>query len=530
MHTLCMNTTLLRVNKELIIRSNSSAVDFALLKDGKLIELNKEVDDNKFSVGDIFFAKVRKSVSGLNAAFVNVGHEKDGFLHYHDLGPKLPTLLKFIKQVSTGKTKDYLLKNFRFEEDIEKNGMVADAISSNQQILVQVVKEPISTKGPRISSELSLAGRYMVLVPFSDRISISQKIEDREEKNRLKRLVQSIRPKGFGVIVRTVAKDKKVAELDADLQQLIQRWKNMCARLSKINKYPTKVLSEIDRSSSILRDIFDDSFTGIHVDDKELFGEIGEYIQTIAPKKAGIVKHYTESLPIFEKFGVERQIKTAFGKTVSMQKGAYLVIEHTEALHVIDVNSGNRSNKARNQEETAMEVNMISASEVARQLRLRDMGGIVVVDFIDLGSSENRRILFEHLKTEMSTDRTKHKILPPSKFGLIQITRQRVRPEMNIKTKEPNPNLSGEVEAPIVLLDKINADLNKIVNNAQHQNKKIELHIHPFIAAYLNRGFPSIRTQWLFKHKKRVKIIPRDAYQYLHYRFFDNTQKPIRVQ
>ena len=516
------------MNKELIIRSNSSAVDFALLKDGKLIELNKEIEDNKFSVGDIFFAKVRKSVGGLNAAFVNVGHEKDGFLHYHDLGPKLPSLLKFIKQVSTGKTKDYLLKNFRFENDIEKNGMVSDAIASNQQILVQVVKEPISTKGPRISSELSLAGRYMVLVPFSERISISQKIESKEEKNRLKRLVQSIRPKGFGVIVRTVAKDKKVAELDADLQQLVQRWKNMCSRLSRISKYPTKVLSEIDRSSSILRDIFDDSFTGIYVDDQELYGEISEYLKTIAPKKAKIVKHYKDSLPIFEKFSVERQIKTAFGKTVSMQKGAYLVIEHTEALHVIDVNSGNRSNKSRNQEETAMEVNMISASEIARQLRLRDMGGIIVVDFIDLGSSENRRVLFEHLKKEMSTDRTKHKILPPSKFGLIQITRQRVRPEINIKTKEPNPNLNGEVEAPIVLLDKINADLNKIVNNAQHQKKKIELHIHPFIAAYLNRGFPSIRTQWLFKHKKWVKIIPRDAYNYLHYRFISN-KKSIRV-
>ena len=213
----------------------------------------------------------------------------------------------------------------------------------------------------------------------------------------------------------------------------------MCSRLPKISKYPTKVLSEIDRSSSILRDIFDDSFTGIHVDDQELYGEISEYLKTIAPKKAKIVKHYTDSLPIFEKFSVERQIKTAFGKTVSMQKGAYLVIEHTEALHVIDVNSGNRSNKSRNQEETAMEVNMISASEIARQLRLRDMGGIIVVDFIDLGSSENRRILFEHLKKEMSADRTKHKILPPSKFGLIQITRQRVRPEMNIKNQRAQP-------------------------------------------------------------------------------------------
>jgi ribonuclease G len=516
------------VNKELIIRSNSSAVDFALLKDGKLIELNKEVEDNKFSVGDIFYAKVRKSVSGLNAAFVNVGHEKDGFLHYHDLGPKLPSLLKFIKQISTGKTKDYLLKNFKFEAEIEKTGKVSDILNSNQHILVQVVKEPISTKGPRISSELSLAGRYMVLVPFSDRISISQKIEDREEKNRLKRLVQSIRPKNFGVIIRTVAQDKKVAELDADLQQLLTRWKKMCASLSKINKYPTKVLSEINRSSSILRDIFDDSFTGIHVDDKGLLEEVQDYLETIAPKKKGIVKHYANSLPIFEKYGIERQIKTAFGKTVSMQKGAYLVIEHTEALHVIDVNSGNRSNKAKSQEDTAMEVNMISATEIARQLRLRDMGGIIVVDFIDLASSENRRKLFEHLKEEMSSDRTKHKILPPSKFGLIQITRQRVRPEMNIKTKEPNPNINGEVEAPIVLLDKINADLNKIVKHAKHRKKKIQLHVHPFIAAYLSQGVFSIRTKWRWQHKKWIKIVPRDAYQYLHYRFSDQNNKALR--
>ena len=524
------DTKLIRVNKELIIRSNSSAVDFALLKDGKLIELNKEIEDNKFSVGDIFFAKVRKSIPGLNAAFVNVGHEKDGFLHYHDLGPKLPSLLKFIKQVSTGKTKDYLLKNFKLETDIEKDGMVGDVIKSNQHILVQVVKEPISTKGPRISSELSLAGRYMVLVPFSDRISISQKIEDRDEKNRLKRLVKSIRPKNFGVIVRTVAKDKKVAELDADLQQLLQRWKKMCGSLAKINKFPTKVLSEINRSSSILRDIFDDSFSGIHVDDAQLCDEITEYIDRIAPKKKNIVKHYTNGLPIFEKFGIERQIKTSFGKTVSMQKGAYLVIEHTEALHVIDVNSGNRSNKSRSQEDTAMEVNMISATEIARQLRLRDMGGIIVVDFIDLNSAENRKKLFEHLREEMSQDRTKHKILPPSKFGLIQITRQRVRPEMNIKTKEPNPNQNGEVEAPIVLLDKINADLNKIVNHAQHRNKKIALHLHPFIAAYLCKGFPSIRTQWYFTHKKWIKIVPRDAYQYLNYRFFDEKKrKSIRI-
>ena len=273
------------MNKELIIRSNSSAVDFALLKDGKLIELNKEVENNKFSVGDIYVAKARKSMAGLNAAFVNVGHEKDGFLHYHDLGPRFPSMIKFLKQISTGKQKDYFLKNFRFEEDIPKDGNIESAVKSQQTLLVQVVKEPISTKGPRLSSEISLAGRFMVVMPFSDRVSISQKIEDRAEKSRLKRLVQSIRPKGFGIIIRTVAEGQKVAELDADLQGLLKRWKNLCQQLPRIDKHPTKVLSEINRSSSILRDVFDDSFKGIYTDDPQLHEEVKDYLAAIAPKK-----------------------------------------------------------------------------------------------------------------------------------------------------------------------------------------------------------------------------------------------------
>ena len=515
------------MNKELIIRSHSSAVDFALLKDGKLIELNKEVEDNKFSVGDIFVGKIRKAIPGLNAAFIDVGHEKDGFLHHHDLGPKLPSLIKYIKQISTGKNKDYLLKQFRYENDIEKDGNVGDVLSPKQTVLVQVVKEPISTKGPRLSSEISLAGRYMVLMPFSDRVSISQKIEDRAEKNRLKKLVQSIRPKGFGLIIRTVAEGQKVAALDADIQQLLTRWKDLSAKLKQIDKYPTKVLSEINRSSSILRDIFDDNFTGIHVDDAEMQSEIQDYIESIAPDKKGIVKLYENHLPIFEKFGIERQIKSAFGTTVSMQKGAYLVIEHTEALHVIDVNSGNRSNRSKSQEQTALEVNMISATEIARQLRLRDMGGIIVVDFIDLNTNENRKKLFEHLCNEMSTDRTKHKILPPSRFGLIQITRQRVRPEMNIKTKEPNPNQNGEVEAPIILIEKINAELSKITKNKRNDKEKIHLHLHPFVAAYLLNGFPSQRLKWYFEYKKWINIVPRHAYQYLEFRFLNKERRRL---
>jgi len=510
------------MNKELIVRTDSNAVDFALLKDGKLIELHKEEDNqetgNSFNVGDIFLAKIRKPVAGLNAAFVNIGYEKDAFLHYHDLGPNLPSLVKFIKLVSTGKTKDFSLKSFSFEKEINKNGTITDVLSANQSILVQVVKEPISTKGPRISSEISLAGRYVVLIPFSDRVSISQKIEEKEEKDRLKRLVQSIKPKGFGVIIRTVAEGKKVAELDKDLQNLLSKWVAM-SKLIPVAHQPSKVLGEVNRASSILRDVFNDSFTGIYVDDEELYYQTKEYLQEFAPEKASIVKHYqSKELPLFEKYHIERQIKTSFGRTVSMNKGAYLVIEHTEALHVIDVNSGNRSNKSQNQEETALEVNMIAASEIARQLRLRDMGGIIVVDFIDMQNTDNRKKLYDYLREEMSDDKAKHKILPPSKFGLIQITRQRVRPEVNIKTEETDPNnSSGEIEAPILIIDKIRTDLESIVQN----HKKINLNVHPFVAAYLTKGFPSLRSKWFFEHKKWIKIIPRDAYTFLEYHFFD---------
>ena len=514
------------MNKELIIRSSSNNVDFALLKDGKLVELHKDEDDNNFSVGDVFIAKIRKTVPGLNAAFVNVGYEKDAFLHYHDLGPKLPSLLNFTKRVSTGKLKDYSLKNFPFEKDIDKDGSIAEILKSNQSLLVQIVKEPISTKGPRISSELSIAGRYIVLVPFSDRISISQKIESKEEKERLKRLVRSITPKGFGVIIRTVAEGKKVAELDKDLQNLLSRWTAMCKKLQNAH-HPSKVLGEMNKASSILRDIFNDTFSSIIVDDETLHIQIKDYVQEIAPKKESIVKLYQGTVPIFEKYGIERQIKTSFGKTVSMAKGAYLIIEHTEALHVIDVNSGNRSNKAKNQEDTALEVNLIAASEVARQLRLRDMGGIIVIDFIDLSNVENRKTLYNHLKNEMSDDRAKHKILPPSKFGLIQITRQRVRPEMNIKTREENPDaINGqEVEAPISIVPKIAHDLEQLINK---DYKKLTLNTHPFIAAFLTKGIPSIRSKWFFEHRKWVKIIPRDAYTFLEYHFFDKNGNKIK--
>jgi ribonuclease G len=512
------------VKTELIIRSNSSDIDFALLKDGKLVELHNETLDNNFSVGDIFLSKVKKTLSGLNASFVNVGSEKDAFLHYHDLGPQLSSLKNFTHQVSTGKRKDYTLKNFRIEKDIDKHGKIDDAIKAGQNMLVQVVKEPISTKGPRISSELSIAGRYLVLVPFSDRVSVSQKITNNKEKDRLKRLAQSIKPKGFGVILRTVAQGIKVAELDQDLQYSVQRWVNMCKQIPNAQA-PQKVLSELNRASSILRDIFDGSFTSIVTNDLSLHQEIIDYLERIAPEKKSIAQHYKSRVPIFDYYGIEKQIKSAFGKTVSMRKGAYLVIEHTEALHVVDVNSGNRSNKANSQADTALEVNMIAASEIARQLQLRDMGGIIVVDFIDMHIAEHRKKLYDHLRKEMSSSRTKHKVLPPSKFGLVQITRQRVRPERNIKTNEDNPNKNGEVEAPIILIERIETQLTKIM---EEDRAGIALHAHTFVASHLTKGLNSIQMKWFLKYKKWIKVVPRDAFPYLKYQFVDQNDKTIR--
>jgi len=512
------------VKTELIIRSNSSDIDFALLRDGKLVELHNETLDNNFSVGDIFLSKVKKTLSGLNASFVNVGSDKDAFLHYHDLGPQLSSLKKFTQQVSTGNRKDFTLKGFSFEKDIDKHGKIDDAIKSGQNMLVQVVKEPISTKGPRISSELSIAGRYLVLVPFSDRVSVSQKITNNKEKERLKRLAQSIKPKGFGVILRTVAQGIKVAELDSDLQYSVQRWVNMCKQIPNA-RAPQKVLSELNRASSILRDVFNESFTSIITNDLSLHQEILDYLERIAPEKKSIAQHYKSRVPIFDYYGIEKQIKSAFGRTVSMRKGAYLVIEHTEALHVIDVNSGNRSNKANSQADTALEVNMIAATEIARQLQLRDMGGIIVIDFIDMHIADHRKKLYDHMRKEMSTSRTKHKILPPSKFGLVQITRQRVRPERNIKTDEDNPNKNGEVEAPIVLIDRIEASLTKIME----ENKSgVALHAHSFVASHLTKGLSSIQVKWFLKYKKWIKIVPRDAFPYLKYQFVDQNDKIIR--
>jgi ribonuclease G len=516
------------VNSELIIDSTPTEVVIALLNDKRLVELNREKSNNNFSVGDIYLGRVKKVMPGLNAAFVDVGYEKDAFLHYLDLGAQAASFNKYTKLVQTGKQSTSNLMYFKLEPDIQKDGKIGNMLNANQQILIQIAKEPISTKGPRITTEISLAGRYLVLIPFSEKISVSQKIKTTDEKSRLKQLIGSIKPKNFGVIIRTVAEGKSVADLEADLNDLINKWEQ-CYEALKTAQPPQKVLGEIDRTSAILRDLLNASFNSIHVNDVKLYEEIKTYLQTIAPDKEKIVRLYKGAVPIFENFGVDRQIKALFGKTVTMKSGGYLIVEHTEALHVIDVNSGNRAKSDNNQETNAFDVNLEAAVEVARQLRLRDMGGIIVVDFIDLHSAENRKLLFEKMRDEMAKDRAKHNILPPSKFGLIQITRQRVRPETNIVTVEKCPTCggTGEIQASILLVDQIENNLRYIL---KEQNESgVTLCVHPYLEAYLTKGLISLRRKWSFRYKKSIKVKPVSSYHFLEYHFYNSKEDEIKI-
>jgi len=517
------------LSNELIINSTLSGSRIALLKEKKLTEFHHDNDENKFKVGDIYLGTVKKIVPGLNAAFIDIGYEKDAFLHYLDLGPQIKSLIKYSKKALSNKHTSGSLANFKNEPDINKLGKMNQVLTKGQQILVQVVKEPISTKGPRLTCELSIAGRYMVLVPFSNSINISKKITDGEERKRLLRLISSIKPENFGCIIRTVAKGKNVNELDKDLRNLEDTWKEGMKKLHSV-KPKEKVIGEMSRASSLLRDLLNESFDSLVTDDKETHDEIKEYIHKIAPDKENILKLYNGKAKIFEAFGIERQLKSLFGKSVSLPKGGYLIIEHTEALHVIDVNSGNKSNAGEDQESTALAVNMEAAREIARQLRLRDMGGIIVIDFIDMRRPDNKKKLYAEMKEVMKTDRAKNTILPLTKFGLMQITRQRVRPELNIITREVCPTCqgTGKVSATILVSDNIEKNLEYILTTQNEKN--IAINLHPYLYAYFTKGLFSKRWSWYRKYNTWVKLEKDSSLGLNDYAFYNKIGEEIELK
>ena len=515
------------MNKELIVSATDSDIQLALLEDKQLVELHKDKAGNKIHVGDIYVGKVRKIMPGLNAAFIDVGEDKDGFVHYLDLGLNYNSLAKYVKLAMNGDPSVRNLNNFKIEPVLEKVGNLSNVLKVGQLIIGQVAKEPISTKGPKLSGDISFAGRYLVLTPFINRISISQKIKGSEERGRLRRLIQSIKPANFGVIVRTIAEGKDVAELDADLRQLMDQWVSLTESLKRITG-PTKVLSELSAATALLRDVLTDDFNTIYVDNESIYNEVRKYISSVAPEKADIVKHYKLETPIFEQFGVLRDIRRAFGRIVTIRSGVYLYIEHTEAMHVIDVNSGNHIKAGTGQEDTALQVNIESAKEIARQLRLRDMGGIIV-DFIDMQKADNRKQLYDVMCAEMSRDKARHTILPLSKFGLMQITRQRVRPaiEVDVQEKCPFCDGTGTIKSSLVVVDEIESNL-RYLTSSQNEHR-LTIIVHPYVYAYLTKGLRSVRLKWMWKYKTRLTIKPSESYGLLSYKFFNAAGDEIEL-
>lgn len=517
------------MKSELIVDVQPSEVSIALLEDSRLVSLQKESRSLAYAVGDIYLAKVKKLMPGLNAAFVNVGYEKDAFLHYLDLGSRFTTYAEFVKQLLEDKKKIPNISKINLKAEIDKHGTITDVITPGQELLVQIVKEPISSKGPRLTTEISFTGRYLVLIPFCDKISISQKIKSTEEKTRLRQLVGSIKPKNFGVIVRTSAEGKKVAELNNELQTLIECWEKAIEKAQHAD-VPSLIFEEESRIVGVLRDIFSPTFESIHVNNAEIYEQILKYVMLIAPERKDIVNIYADDQPIFDHFNITRQIKSSFGKTVSFKSGAYIIIEHTEALHVIDVNSGNRAKATNDQESNALEVNLRAADEIARQLKLRDMGGIIVVDFIDMAKAEHRQALYDHMREVMANDRARHNILPLSKFGLMQITRQRVRPALDLVTTEECPSCFGKgiVQPSLLFTDTLEEKIEYMVKTLKMKN--FIVYVHPYVDAYLKKGIISLATKWKFAIGGGFKILPDQSLAYLQYKVIDSKHNEVDIK
>ena len=518
------------MTSEVVIDVQEKDIATALLEDKRLVEYQNEPRSATFSVGNVYIAKVKKLMPGLNACFVDVGYERDAFLHYLDLGSQFNSYAKYLKQVQSDRKKLYPFAKASRLPDLQKDGSVQSTLTLGQEVLVQIVKEPMSTKGPRLTAELSFAGRFLVLIPFGDKVSVSSKIKNGEERARLKQLVRSIKPKNCGIIVRTVAEGKRVAELDGEMKVLTKRWQDAIVKVQKTQKRPQLVYEEAVRAIALLRDIFNPSFENIYINDEEAFRQVKDYVTLIAPSKSGIVKRYTGKVPIFDNFNITKQIKSSFGKTINYKHGAYLIIEHTEALHVVDVNSGNRTRKENDQEANALEVNLGAADELARQLRLRDMGGIIVVDFIDMHLAEDRQMLYERMCKNMQSDRARHNILPLSKFGLMQITRQRVRPVMDVNVDEtcPTCNGTGKIKSSILFTDQLERKIDKLVNKIGI--KRFTLHVHPYVAAYINQGVFSLKRKWQMKYGLGVNVIPSQKLAFLQYEFYNSKKQFIDMK
>ena len=468
--------------KEIVVNARKDQTRIAIVEEGDLAELYIENPEHKRTIGNIILGRVRKVMPSIQAAFVDVGQNSDAFLHFSDVSDNLPEALDLLKmnapdvrevplpgqpdkddgekkkkgrrrrpkgqKKGTSSKKGGQKKGRRSKSGSKRSAKrrrgrrskqrrgrrkggqsPEDLLKNGQHLLVKIAKEPIADKGSRVSTDLSLAGRFLVLVPLTEFVAVSKKISNPKERRRLKALTQSLLPRGFGAIVRTVAEGRDAKSLDKDLELLLRRWREMEEQLADKPKAPVTLYEDVDMVSSIIRDEFSSDYRRILIDNPNLYRSIRGYVKAVAPETASSVLLHTEQDSVFEAAGIQAQVDRAFERRVELPSGGYLFVERTEAMHVVDVNSG-RSGKGKSQEENSLDVNLQAARVIARQTRLRDMGGIIVVDFIDLRRGKNRKKVYDELKKEFARDRAVTKILPMSDFGLVQITRQRLRPSI----------------------------------------------------------------------------------------------------
>lgn len=477
--------------KEIIINSSSNQTRVAITEDGNLVDFFVDYPENRRMVGDIYLGRVARVLPGIRAAFVDIGMKHDAFLHFSDIGERTQQFQDIIGEddsdVDEDDDEDSPSPNGRTAVDLKKpETPVIPKLRKGDDIIIQVTKEPVNNKGVRVTSSVSLPGRFCVLLPFDNKIGVSKKIHDYRERRRLRSIARSILPKNNGLIIRTVARDQSEEALKEDLKNLLRSWQKI-ENAVKTEKPPALIHQDLSTTASVIRDLLTPDISKVFIDSKKLYKQIKSYVQLVQPEYLDKIEPYKSQSPIFDSFKIEEQIKTLMGRKVPLPSGGYLIIEHTEAMVVIDVNSG-RYAKSKEQEQNSLKTDLEASREIARQLKLRDIGGIIVVDFIDLEEDKNRKKIYDELKKEFRKDRSKVSVLPMSEFGLIQITRQRIRQNILQAMKDVCPVCmgSGFLTKESHLTYDIESWLKKFRRNSREVSVIIKC--HPFLAEKLKSG------------------------------------------
>jgi len=481
--------------KEIYISTKGKETRIAVLEDGQLAELFFENPEQERMVGDIYLGKVARVLPGIKAAFINIGHKQDAFLHFADIDKT--SIDEYADLLGDDTSIDEVSEPVVEEEhDLQpiasaQPSQTAQAyaprkshlLKKGQPILVQVIKEPLGRKGARVTTRITLPGRFLVLMPFMEnKIGISRKIQNPKERRRLRNIIKALLPNGYGVIVRTAAEGKDTKTLRGELEQLIATWEKI-EKMIPNEKPPALLYKDLGVTSSVMRDLLTKDVEKVVVDSKSLFREIVAYARWAAPDIVDKIE-LDETQDIFEKYGINREIENSLGRKIYLRGGAYILIEQTEAMTVIDVNTG-RYAPRQNQEQVSLRINLDAAKEIVRQLRLRDIGGLIVVDFIDMEDERSKKRLFDELRKEFKKDRAKVTVLPMTEFGLIQITRQRVRPSVFEKFSEPCPTCAGT--GTIFLRDLIFRRIERWFSKfkAISPERNLTLKLHPTVANYV---------------------------------------------